>query len=413
MGKSKVKSNRPNKETSEPARAKRLLLRMLWAAQPVSRIELARFISINRSTATEIFKPLINSGVILEKPLVTKDVALPVGRPPIGLAFNDERDFFIGVNLGVRHSQIGQTALNWDFNGGEEFETPKDPKKALKLISDKIKKLWSETTERELRVIGISVPGPTDNERRKLIYAPHLGWEQVEIADYLEKSLDLKNAGISIVVENNATASAMYEARLKFGRDKELRDYTVVRSGTGIGVGLVFDGEVYRGTGRGKGIAGEFGHMTIMAGGKPCVCGNRGCWECYASAPAAAALYLGDRQQLGDLKSIRFADIVNRASAGEIRAQRTLEKVGEYLGVGIANIIMGFGVPNVIVSGRLVYGWQFLNESMREAIGKSMAGKIENWSVESGEPHGASLGGALEIAVEEFFTQHLIPGMEN
>lgn len=386
---------------------------MLWAAQPVSRIELARFININRSTATEIFKPLINSGVILEKPMTTKDVALPVGRPPIGLAFNDERDFFIGVNLGVRHSQIGSTTLKWDFTGGEEFTTPQDPKKALKLISDKIKKLWSETNERELRVIGISVPGPTDNERRKLIYAPHLGWEQVDIADYLEKSLDLKNAGVSIVVENNATASAMYEARLKFGRDKELRDYTVVRSGTGIGVGLVFDGEVYRGTGRGKGIAGEFGHMTIMAGGKPCVCGNRGCWECYASAPAAAALYLGDRQQLGDLKEIRFADIVNRASAGEIRAQRTLEKVGEYLGVGIANIIMGFGVPNVIVSGRLVYGWQFLSESMREAIRKSMAGKIENWSVESGEPHGASLGGALEIAVEEFFTQHIIPGMES
>ncbi len=413
MAKNKVLSNIPNKETTEPARAKRLLLRMLWAAQPVSRIELARFININRSTATEIFKPLINSGVILEKPLVNKEMNLPVGRPPIGLAFNDERDFFIGINLGVRHSQIGSTTLKWDFSGGEEFPTPEDPKKALKVISDKIKKLWGETTDRQLRVIGISVPGPTDNERRKLIYAPHLGWEQVEIADYLEKSLDLKNAGVSIVVENNATASAMYEVRLKLARDREIRDYTVVRSGTGIGVGLVFDGEVYRGSGRGTGIAGEFGHMTIMAGGKPCVCGNRGCWECYASAPAAAALYLGDRQQLGELKGIRFAEIVNRAASGEMRAKRTLEKVGEYLGVGIANIIMGFGVPNVIVSGRLVYGWQFLNEPLREAIRKSMAGKVENWSVESGETYGASLGGALEIAVEEHFTQNLILGSES
>jgi predicted NBD/HSP70 family sugar kinase len=412
VGKNKVKSNSPSKETSEPARAKRLLLRMLWASQPISRIELARHININRSTATEIFKPLINSGVIIEKPLTTKDSILPVGRPPIGLAFNDERDFFIGVNLGVSHSQIGTTTLKWDFNGGEEFVTPQDPKKALQIISDRIKKIWSKSSERQLRVVGISVPGPTDNERRKLIYAPHLGWEQVEIADYLEKSLGLEKAGISIVVENNATASAMYEVRLKFGRDRTIRDYTVVRSGTGIGVGLIFDGEVYRGTGRGTGIAGEFGHMTILAGGKPCVCGNRGCWECYASARAAAALYLGDRQQLGDLKAIRFAEIVNRAVGGELRAQRTLEKVGEYLGVGIANIIMGFGVPNVIVSGRLVYGWKFLNEPLREAIRRSMASKVENWSVESGEPHGASLGGALEIAVEEFFTQYLIHGTE-
>lgn len=77
--------------------------------------------------------------------------------------------------------------------------------------------------------------------------------------------------------------------------------------------------------------------------------------------------------------------------------------IGEYLGIGIANIIMGFGCPNIIVSGRLVYGWEFLRESLNEAINKSMAGKLENWSVISGEPVGASLGGALEIAVEDFF----------
>ncbi|MEZ5428613.1 MAG: ROK family protein [Pyrinomonadaceae bacterium] len=383
---------------------------MLWAAQPISRIELARHININRSTATEIFKPLINSDIIQEKPLSQEGESRSIGRPPIGLSFNDQNDFFIGVNLGVSHSQIGKTTLKWDFSGGKEFVTPEEPRKALDFLRDKIKKLWGETDQRRLRVIGISVPGPTDKERRKLIYAPHLGWENLEIADYLEKSLDLKKAGVSIVVENNATASAMYEVRLKFARDKILRDYTVVRSGTGIGVGLVFDGEVYRGTGRGKGIAGEFGHMTIMAGGKPCVCGNQGCWERYASAPAAASLYLGDRRQLGELSSIRFAEIVNRALAGEIRARRTLEKVGDYLGVGIANIIMGFGVPNVILSGRLVYGWQFLSGPLREAIGKSMARNVENWSVESGEPQGASLGGALEIAVEEFFAHHLIPG---
>ena len=62
-------------------------------------------------------------------------------------------------------------------------------------------------------------------ERRKLIYAPHLSWEKIEIADYLEKEFDFEDAGISIVVENNATASAMYEVRLKFGRDREKRLY--------------------------------------------------------------------------------------------------------------------------------------------------------------------------------------------
>jgi predicted NBD/HSP70 family sugar kinase len=401
MGKIKTKSNQPNKESSEQGRAKRLLLRMLWASQPISRIELARSIGINRSTVTEIFNPLIESGVVVEKPLATAEPT--IGRPPIGLAFNDKNDFFIGVNLGVRHSQIGLTTLNSNFQTVEEFETPKRPEDALKLIGGKIKSLWGTTSGAMLRTVGISVPGPTDNERRILIYAPHLGWENIEIAEYLEKFLDLKTAEVSIVVENNATAAAMYEVRLKFGQEKRLRDFSVVRSGTGIGVGLVFDGEVYRGTGRGNGIAGEFGHMTIVAGGKSCDCGNRGCWETYASATAATALYLGDRQELGGVRALRFSELVSKANSGEVRARRTLEKVGEYLGIGIANIIMGFGVPNVIVSGRLAYGWQFLETPLTEAIRKSMASKVANWSVECGEPKGASLGGAIEIAVEDFF----------
>jgi predicted NBD/HSP70 family sugar kinase len=94
--------------------------------------------------------------------------------------------------------------------------------------------------------------------------------------------------------------------------------------------------------------------MTIMAGGKPCVCGNRGCWEKYASASSAASLYTGDRAAYDGSKMPRFVEIVARAEAGETRAQRTLAKIGEYLGIGIANVIMGIGVQQVIVSGRLV-----------------------------------------------------------
>ena len=83
--------------------------------------------------------------------------------------------------------------------------------------------------------------------------------------------------------------------RIRDSNDDWMTNFILVRSGTGIGVGLVIGSEVYRGTGPGRGIAGEFGHMTIVAGGKQCVCGNRGCWEKYASAASAASLYMGDR----------------------------------------------------------------------------------------------------------------------
>ncbi len=94
-----------------------------------------------------------------------------------------------------------------------------------------------------------------------------------------------------------------------------------------------------------------------------------------------------------------------RAEGGELRARRTLERQGEYLGIGIANVITGLGVSRVIVSGRLVYAWKFLNVPLLEAVGQSMAGRISGWSVEPGEPTGAGLGGAVEVAADEFLAR--------
>jgi predicted NBD/HSP70 family sugar kinase len=216
--------------------------------------------------------------------------------------------------------------------------------------------------------------------------------------------------GTPVIVENDSTAAALYESRIKLrhSTDDSLDNFILVRSGTGIGVGLVIDGEVYRGTGRGQGVAGEFGHMTIVADGKQCACGNRGCWENYASASSAASLYTGDRAAFKDAKMPRFVEIVARAEAGEIRARKTLEKIGKYLGIGIANVIMGVGVHQVIVSGRLVYGWKYIEEPLRAAVKKSIVGKTSDWTVECGEPKGSALGGALEVAIEEYIASGLM-----
>jgi predicted NBD/HSP70 family sugar kinase len=389
-----------------PARTTRLLLRLLRAAQPISRADLARRIGVNRSTVTDIFKPLINAGLVREEPFAATGENIAQGRPPVGLSFNDDSDFFVGVNLGVRHSQVGLTTLSGEILAEEEFETPRESSGALSLAREKIKQLCASVSGRKLRTIGVSVPGPTDAARRTLLYAPHLGWQDVDVADALQ--FNFKDAGVPVVVENDAAASATYEARLKMHDSANglPSDFILVRSGTGIGVGLVLANEVYRGAGRAQGLAGEFGHMTIAAGGKPCVCGNRGCWEKYASASAASSLYTGDRIRLGNMKQPRFIEIVERAEAGEIRAQSTLKRLGEYLGIGIANVIMGIGVPHVIVSGRLVYGWKYIEEPLCEAVGKSMVGRLPGWIVECGEPKGSALGGALEVAVDEFLMKH-------
>jgi predicted NBD/HSP70 family sugar kinase/biotin operon repressor len=398
-----------------PAKATRMLLRLLRAAQPISRVELAKRLGLNRSTVTETFKPLIAQGVVLEKPVPAASKAgRALGRPSLDLSFNSTRDFFAGVHIGVRGSQVGLTTLSGEVLAEDELATPASHEEALLLIRKSIEKLCARVESRRLRAIGVSVPGPTDALRSSLLYAPHLGWQKIPIAEALRfdskgKARATEGGSVPVVVENDATAAAIYEARLRLrATSGEMPDnFVLVRSGTGIGVGLVLGSEVYRGTGKGEGLAGEFGHMTIVAGGKHCACGNRGCWERYASASSASSLYMGERVQLGGMGAPRFVEIVARAEAGELRAQRTLERVGEYLGIGIANVIMGLGVPRVIVSGRVVYGWKFIEEPLGSAVRQSMAGRLAGWVVEPGEPRGAGLGGALEVAVDEFLTSGL------
>ena len=372
-----------------------LLLRLIRAAQPITRTDIASRLSIDKSKVTDNVAPLVANGILREETL-EKDGS---GRRPRVLSFANENDYFIGVNLGVRRSQVGITTLTGDIEDENDFETPADAKTALRMARERIEKLYKANPERRLRVIGVSVPGMTDALRRQLIFAPNLNWANINIADALRI-----NESVEVVVENDSAAAAMYEARLKLrdSADGSMSNFILVRSGTGIGVGLVIGSEIYRGSGLGRGIAGEFGHMTIVAGGKPCVCGNRGCWEKYASAASAASLYLGDRPPGRGESVPRFVEIVSKAENGDNRSRRTLEKIGDYLGIGIANVIMGIGIPRVIISGRLVYGWSFIKRPMNEAIERSIVGKIDGWSVEAGKPAGAAVGGALEVAVEEY-----------
>jgi predicted NBD/HSP70 family sugar kinase len=382
----------------------RTLLRTVRAAQPISRAELARRLDISRSSITELVKPLLSAGILREGVPDVKPTN-SVGRPPIKITLDAGKSVLLGVNIGVRSTQIGLMAADGNTLVDEMFETPDKAPAALSQIRSSIEKLRSGFPDRKIEVIGVSVPGPTDADRSRLLYAPHLKWSDVAIAEALRvRSLatDSKSSFAQVVVENDATAAATFEAVSQL-RDKEngWTDFILVRAGTGIGVGLVLGGEVYRGAGEGGGIVGEFGHMTIVAGGKQCVCGNRGCWERYASAANASSLYAGERMQT---QRLRYVDIVARAEAGERRAQSTLEQVGEYLGVGIGNVITGVGIPRVIVSGRIVEGWKFISEPLQRAVERTMAGRLMDWTIAAGVPHGSGLGGALEVAMDRYLT---------
>lgn len=371
--------------------------RILWllrVLQPITRTELAGRLALDKSTITEKIKPLITSGVIKE----TVKKAKP-GKRLKYLTFAENGSLLLGVNLGVRRTQVGVADINGKVYDELEFETPKDAVLALARVKEAVDSLFEKHKTRGISVIGVSVPGVADAAGQKLVYAPNLGWRNIEIASKLSAGKNVR-----VLVDNDAAAAAMYEAKRQVieREDGLFSNFILVRSGTGIGIGLVINGELYRGTEDSRGAAGEFGHMTIVAGGRQCVCGNKGCWEQYASAASAAALYRGNRMLRESEQNLRFADIALRAKNGERRAQSTLEKIGEYLGIGIANVMMGLGISKVIISGRLVYAWEFIEKPLKSSISKSIVGKTQDWSVIAGSPVGSAIGGALELAANEF-----------
>jgi predicted NBD/HSP70 family sugar kinase len=399
---------------AEPGETALALLRLVRAAQPVSRADLARRLGVHRSSVTSAVKPLIAEGVLRETATASKESGkIRVGRPGTGLELTDGR-YFIGLNLGVRQSHAGAITATGRLLAEAAFDTPGDVEEALRLMRSTVSDLRSRVRGKVLYSVGVSVPGPTCAERRRLLYAPHLNWRDVDVASALDSEHFTPdgarangeahmNRGVPVVVENDARAAAVYEARARRseGGGDSWRGFILVRAGTGVGVGVVRGGEVYRGSDAGEGWAGEFGHMTIVADGRRCACGGRGCWEAYASTGSAVALYTGERAAWKG-REPRFVEIVARAEAGEVRARSTLERVGGYLGIGVANLISGLGVSRVVVSGRLVHGWRFMSGPLHEAVGRSMAGRLSNWTVVPGRATGAGLGGALEVAIDHY-----------
>jgi predicted NBD/HSP70 family sugar kinase len=280
--------------------------------------------------------------------------------------------------------------------GELSFETPAGADEALTQVRTALSRLTAQTPDYTLECVGVSVPGPTCVERRTLLYAPHLGWKNVCVAEGLET----ETGGAQVIVENDATAAASYEIhrRLRHNSGDARGDFVLVCVEVGIGVGVVLDGEVYRGAIGCGGLAGEFGHMIIVAGGKPCVCGGSGCWESYADLRAATSLYDG---RVAGPRALTYDELVAKARSGEPRARAALEKLGEYLGIGISNVVCGLGVPHVVVGGPVVLGWEVVAGPLQKTLRRTMAGRLSHVVVEPGGGAGG-VDGAIEIAADEY-----------
>ena len=241
-------------------------------------------------------------------------------------------------------------------------------------VSDLVKQLQRDF---DIEAIGIGAAGFVDEKRSRVNFAPNLGWRDEPLRMAVESA-----TGLPVVVENDANAAAWGEYRFGAGRGS---DYLVaITVGTGIGGGIITEGALYRGR---YGAAAEFGHLSVDPGGRPCGCGNRGCWEQYASGNALVreARYLASERRteaekmldLGDgtPEGVQGVHVSTAAREGDPVALAAFDFVSRWLGQGMADVAAILDPECFVIGGGVSEAGDILLGSTVRAFGESVTGR--------------------------------------
>ena len=379
--------------TSETARQinRRITLNFLRHHQPMSRADLSRRSGLQRSTVSAIVDQLIEEGWVTEGAIGR----LPRGRRPRFLHLNVERTGIIGVNLRPETTTVGLANVDARFEEQRSFPTPGNPSTFVQTVARTIASLRAAHPSMVCEGIGVSLPGRVD-EGGRLVFAPNLGWRDVDLKQMLEAA-----TGLPVNVENAANACALGE--VWFGRhDEHLRHLVAVTVSEGIGVGVLLNGQLVHGA---HAMAGEFGHMTLDENGPPCCCGKRGCWERFASNSAAVDYYVsGSAARPGpSAPSLRFEDIIRLAGTGDRRAVETLERMATFLGAGLATIVTGLAPQVIVVIGEVTSAWDRVGPIISQVLERRALRETPTRIIATDHATQPRLRGAVTLVVQQHF----------
>ena len=389
--------------TSETARDinRRIVLNLIRTHQPISRADLARHSGLQRSTVSVIAEQLIKERWITEG----ANGHTPRGRRPTFLHLNKERVGIIGINVRPVTTTLALADLDANFLAQDSLATPQEPKQFLAELIPRVQKLMASRPELTFEGIGVSVPGRVDLASKKLVFAPNLGWRDFDLKTPLEKATQLP-----VELENAANSCALSE--ICFGRRAEgLRNLVVVTVSEGIGCGLILNHQLVQGS---TGTAGEFGHAALIQDGLECSCGNRGCWEMYASNSAAVRYYSqasatsrGRRSVASENtiseNAISFDHLLRLADQGDSRAVDALEQMAKSLGLGIAPLIAGLAPDMIVIVGEVTRAWHKVGPIIKETVSRHSFTRAETQIVPSDPITQPRLRGTIALVLLKHF----------
>ena len=351
--------------TSETARDinRRIVLNLIRKHQPISRADLSRHSGLQRSTVSLITEELISERWVTEG--AVSDV--PRGRKPVFLHLNSQRAGIFGVNVRPSATNMALANLDGRFLVQETLGTPATPDEFVEVVSQRIRDLMKAHPQMSYEGVGVSLPGRVDSNSQRFVFAPNLGWKRQDLKQQLETA-----TGLPVELENEANACALSE--FWFGRHSDtVRNLIAVAVSEGIGVGMVLNGQLVRGP---SGLAGEFGHVAIMEDGPKCACGNRGCWEVYASNTAAVRMFNEKNGTIVRKGAVArqvplvndFDELVALAEQGHERALEVVDQMAHHLGAGMAMIVTGLAPDLIVVVGEVTRLWERVGPTINSVI---------------------------------------------
>lgn len=339
---------------------RQIVLNYVREREPISRAEIARQTELQRSTISTLVDSLILEGFIEE----IGAGASTGGRKPKLLRLKRNEAVAIGVDITPTKTTIAIADLAGRILEKESFPTSPDKDEVYREIISRLK-IICENLQNPTVKIGISIPGIVDQNAGIVSYVPFFAWKDWRIKEQIETEL-----GLSVVIDNDANALALAELWFSKSEMSGIKNFISVLVAEGIGTGIIFDGQVYRGQ---NGTAGEFGHMIVGSESLiECSCGSSRCWEAFASNKALAAKYA----QANGTGNIEIEEIFSKLQAKDETARKVIEDFINYLGRGIANLIVGLSPEIVVISGKITKIWSLIEEDLDRVIGTSIKQKL-------------------------------------
>ncbi|MGV8152567.1 MAG: ROK family protein [Candidatus Nanoarchaeia archaeon] len=255
---------------------------------------------------------------------------------------------YVGVDIGGTK----MLAILFDGKKAVKLEKLETEQKKNKFVKEIIKVIEDISRGYKIEGIGLGLPGLLDRKNGEIINLPNLHMKNIPIKKIVEKHFK-----VPVIIEKDANCMAIAEHRL--GLAKSRKNAIVLTLGTGIGGGFILNNNLYIG----RGCAAEVGHMNIEPEGYLCNCGNKGCLEEYISGRAIMRLAKNMGINAKNPREVEFL-----ARDGNKKAREVYKKIGYYLGVGIASIVVLFDPEIIILSGSLIKAHDlFLEETIKTA----------------------------------------------